>query len=87
MNKKEAVVAVSKLSDISKKSFLNYAAFFKKRSKKTMTANTNSIWMNAPAICKANPPNHMMSKITAMISIIPILFTSFFLFCNVLIYG
>jgi hypothetical protein len=33
--------------------------------------------MNAPAICKANPPSHRTSKTTAIISIIPILFTSF----------
>lgn len=41
-------------------------------SKNTITATTNKIWINPPAIFKANPPNHATNKIITIISISPI---------------
>jgi hypothetical protein len=37
-----------------------------------MIAKTNKMWINPPAICRKKPPNHIISKTIAMISIIPI---------------
>lgn len=51
---------------------LIYAARRKNLAKKTTTAIMRRIWINPPAICNANPPSHISTKIIAIISKIPI---------------